>query len=546
MKGVYAISVSTLEPCNHKVSFFFDLIKGEWNEPNGHGKQPLHRICTLMRKMGVSSFLKEELEINEEIEGERQDVEIATESPTSARALRYTFFRRFPSSGSCKDLKDDDILGYAVILTLRPAKGPLLCYILESVVRPPTVYTEGFQSRSTDNYYIHCFRTFETVVGTRACENPPFKFPGTFFCQQNGKTHVCGHAALRIAINSFPSRESPKLTNKAINDALGFDHTKKKRIPPEGLEVTKLIEFIKHSGFEPHVGEFADRPSIDYEHFAYPIVESACPVILNIANPQMSHVVTILGHTFNSDRWAEAYHGYGRPASLPNRQYISASAWTDHFIQNDDNFGMYVTLPIDQIKNFLVPRYNPNLYAAIGVGLMPKGIIRSGYKAEMVAQETLNLLFGKRVIENINKNAPNRWLPVLMDNANKNQLVLRTLLAEKGRYIAYMKTVRDELDHGFSVEAESLLEAQLPEQFWITEVTLPDLYTGNKRKLAEVLVSSTVIEVVGKRQDPRVFVWLPGACLYGQDLGKILRWPFKGHIPLFRGQPCFASSSSEW
>ena len=206
-----------LVDCRKNFSFYFDLIEKELKGPNNTA--PIHRICTLMRKMGVESLIREELTLTNELIEERDAYAIRSGSgiTTTAQAVRFTFFRKMPASGDWRDLGDEHLMGYAIIFTLA-GKGNIHSYVYEAVVRPPSLFIEG-KWRTVSNYYVHCSKVFKTTVGTTSSQKQ-FTFPGTFFCQQNGLTHVCAHAALRIALNNWPTYIGKKITSKIINDAL--------------------------------------------------------------------------------------------------------------------------------------------------------------------------------------------------------------------------------------------------------------------------------------------------------------------------------------
>jgi len=63
-------------------------------------------------------------------------------------------------------------------------------------------------------------------------------------------------------------------------------------------------------------------------------------------------------------------------------------------------------------------------------------------------------------------------------------------MIEKKHYIAQLKTAVDHEGRrsGISPQDEAILDEQLDELMWMTEITLPELYTTNKRKLGEILL----------------------------------------------------------
>jgi hypothetical protein len=522
MTGIFAKEDVDLVGCGQGFSFYFDLVEKEWAK---EGRDAVHRICTLMRKMGVQSLLREELHIAGELQEEVDDVAKRSGGGIGATAVRFTFFRSLPASRKWYDVPAHDLLAYAVFVTLENAKGKVT-YVYEAVIRPPG-FSQASEWQSVTNYYVHCVREFELTLGTVGVSRPPLKLPGTFFCQQNGLTHVCAHAALRIALNSWPAYTGAKVTPRMINQVLGYDHSGSHSVPAGGLTSSEITKVVEARGFGAISAEFLLRPDIDYEAFVYPLIESGCPVILGVTGPGVAHVVAILGHTLNTDRWSEARHKYG---VFPSSQYIPTSSWVDHFIASDDNFGAYVTLPTEGLRNILVPKHNPNLHAAVAVGLVPKGADYWGYIAEQVAARVANTLIEKTVLE-----PPNRWLTQLQAGLKVGtKIVCRTLLCDRERFCSHMAEVKDEQDNRLSPEEVERLRKALDERFWVTEITTTNLYTGNKHKLGDVVLKCKV-DSAPRRAVP-LLAWLPGVVWEELETnGMPVPWSLQGHIPLLRG-----------
>ncbi|MDD4891366.1 MAG: hypothetical protein PHU85_15705 [Phycisphaerae bacterium] len=500
-----------------------------------------------MRKMKAECYTVERLETNAEIAEEHDAAAVRCKAPVVTTATRFTFFRRCPLSGDWRELANPDILAYAVLLRQDLPDGKSRFFILESVVRPPAIFAEG-GLHTVSNYYPHCVRSFETIIGHSGPDSKRFTVVGSFFCQQNDLTHVCAHAALRTAMNSSPTLALPdKLTNGKINSLLGIDHHegitaagRQRRVGHYngdncgGLTDPEIVDVIEKLGRKSHYANFADRPSVEYAAYIYPLVESQLPVILAIDRPGVSHVVTVLGHTLNTDRWEpEAKLGYG---AFPISKHGSSAAWADHFIISDDNFGMYVTLPSDMIRNFLVPEHNPNLHASSAIGIIPAGL--SEIPAYLVEA------FAARVVEAIivgtTPTPDNQWLnylrePLLSGDSRPRSLVCRTVLTEsKSRYVAQFQAGDNKGDF-LPAPMKTRLLALLPDRFWVTEITLPDLYTANKHKLGDLITKadSSVDEFLSG--DARVFCWLPGLSRWGAGLPDPQEpWPMMGHVPLFR------------
>jgi hypothetical protein len=111
-------------------------------------------------------------------------------------------------------------------------------------------------------------------------------------------------------------------------------------------------------------------------------------------------------------------------------------------------------------------------------------------------------------------------------------------LRQKAAYISSMQAVVD--SHGVHLtDAEiNRLNAELPDKFWVTEVTLADLYTANKTKLGDVI---TIVNPTLKQyttSEHIIFAWLPGIVRSGVRLsGPQDVWSLTGHVPLLRQFP---------
>ena len=256
------------------------------------------------------------------------------------------------------------------------------------------------------------------------------------------------------------------------------------------------------------------------------------------------------GHTVDSDRWIPyPTIGYRGRVSSP---YLSSTTWVDHFIGSDDLFGMYVTIPTDSIRNFTVPHYNRELHAALAIGLVPKSV-NIGCIA---ARECVNLIL-RKLISRIEVEPVNQWFRLLQDHVAKGQfLVLRTLLVEREKYLEVISSASDSKQNNLKpAELGALEEILRAEQYWVTEVTVPNLLTGNKRKLGDFLIAAS-LQHGGKQEeaydltdpanrfktasklmrDAVDFAWLPGMMWSSAiQSEKAKEWSFRGHIDILRG-----------
>jgi len=170
---------------------------------------------------------------------------------------------------------------------------------------------------------------------------------------------------------------------------------------------------------------------------------------------------------------------------------------------------------------------------------VPKAVRVNGYDAESL---------GARVIEWLLSTptgvAPAcRWLDFLRGNMRRGgrhvhrTVVCRTLLTDRNRYCGEMATVEDSEGARLTPAEILKLRSILPARFWVTEMSLPDLYTANKHKIGDVIIDAAASKERHKSRggDSLAFAWLPGLARCGPGLANIIpSWSLKGHIPLLR------------
>lgn len=543
MEPWYANSSPVITDCRGSYSFFFDLIAPLFEgQSNPH---PLHRLCSLMRKMGVTYLVQETLQSNPAISIEEMALARRLKKKINCRATRITFFRSqsevIPMEIS--QVGRDYCLAYVTIVQAYASDKLISVYIFESVVHTPSRWRQGGSTEPLPNYYISMARKFDFVIGAFGA-SIALSVDGSFFCQQNTITNVCAHSALRMAINNSKDYENDKLlTAEDINTLLEYDHIKKyfaKRNHTDGykgLEGAEIGQVARHFGYRTHGGEFKKTEDIDYQDVIYPIIESGRPLILGITCPKEAHVVTVLGHTRNSDRWMpEAIRSYG---ASPQKPYISTASWVDHFIINDDNYGIFVTLHSEGIGSHKASQANL-LSANLVIGIMPKEVVAEG----SLVEHRMAHIF-PRIVKTITAATSlspeaKRWIDRLGE-----ELVCRTLLQTPDNYCRYWAEAKDQRGKQITDSALSEMKLILPPRFWVTELTLPQLYAGNKRKLGDVINTCEKLSP-DDLAESILGIILPGVGLFKKD-GKLHDqvWEISGHLPLIRGE-WSRNSSGEW
>jgi len=549
MRGVFAKNEPELWSCESGTpgySFYFDLIAPLWRNCKAEGA--IHRLCSLMRKMGARTLVKEEeLDPDQELRDEFDDLtrRVGAPLPDPPKAVRISFFAAPcpPDKSRWRELlPEDSFLGYAVIVQARVppdaesarqhAPSGELAYVLEAVARPPGWACEDqkgrYAIRGATNYYVHCQRTFKTTIGPKG-SSKEYTLNGAFFCQQNGLTHVCAHAALRMILNTGKGLVDHKVTNREVNEILGIDH--EQVTVQHGLSPEQILTVPNRLGINVLGADFIALPAVDYAEWAYPLVESGYSVLLAF-NPTHAegHVVALIGHTMNSDKWdCEAHLAY-RPEAFGT--YHASAAWVDHFIINDDNFGMYTCMPPSYLRSKVLPQYDRTQRAAFALGFLPAGVDVPPYSAEKAAVALVRQLQAC-----YQPPSENRWLERIWVQLREPQkgIVARTLGRRTEEYVKYLGALVDsEGKPAPSAIPDAIRRGS--EHLWVTEVSLPDLYTANKRKLGDVLVDAEASRTRGQPLLRYRWGWLPGLQIPQNPGPGVMPapWPLTGHVPVLR------------
>ncbi|MFO8008844.1 MAG: hypothetical protein R6V05_14040 [Candidatus Brocadiia bacterium] len=475
---------------------FFKFIEQDlWrSSPCFQHAQPIHRICTLWRKMGVGTLYVEHLNAGEHVQQELDAVSRRIGKAVKPHLVRVSaFFGRVR-----RPVAQNRYLGYAAVLRLRLAPNTWRSYVIDAVVRAPSTMTEAeLQPAYLMNNYLHSAREYAGQLADRQ-----YTVLGTLFCQQNNLTSICAHAALRMAISNSCAPDASPLTTERINEILGVDHSDKPfgQAPGEpvhhgGLDEKAIWECAEQCGFAPKRWDFFANPNIEYHDVVYPMVESGCPTLLEFTTipGQYSHVVPVLGHTLNTDAWApQAEPAYSRysPVFPP---HISTSRWVDHFIISDDNFGPYLCLPVLSLRKRTIPRWDSQFRARKAIALFSQ---RVGYTSVSVERKAASVYWfvlkelssgtaTSRVKEQIFTPV---WRAVDDPKYHRPSPVMRMVLSDRDAYLDHLRQTiygREELPTDI---AARLMD--LEGRFWVCEVTLPDLYTGNKTKLGDILIGA--------------------------------------------------------
>jgi len=287
-----------------------------------------------------------------------------------------------------------------------------------------------------------------------------------------------------MTVNNMGREDIGMITPERINKIIKVDHQKIRFGPDKpGLDEKELKTVLEALGLTYTWMDFFEDPNIEYDEFIYRYVEGGCPVLLVFSAETSLHVVPVIGHTMNSDIWRPEAETVYTTNINTRLNYKSAASWTDHFIIHDDNFGMYYCLPVDALKRVTLPKHDPTFRAKLAVVISPPELITSAWEAEWAS-----VIVTKHFLEEAQKHgALDEWSKRIIQTDpvyRPRPTVVRTLLARKNDYLKSL----DESDfesNVFSKADKRHIAENLPDLFWLSELTLPDLYTGNRSKIID-------------------------------------------------------------
>ncbi len=514
-------------PCDPPFSFYAEADRYEAPLHN----HPLHRTFSLARKLRVRTLVRQNISADQWLLQENDVVSKVVGAQCTSSAWRLSFFREpFSHPEDIQEVPADSYIGYLVVVrTQTPVQDkPLIVFVREAIIEAPALL----------NNYIHSSGRFVTRLAGR-----DFSVAGSYFCQQNGVTGLCAHAALRTILTDLSLPRKPPVTDAQINQAVGL-------VPgrdPLGLNPVQIVGALKAFGFNAVCHDFFEDPVVEYGAFVHPFLESGLPALLafSLEEAREGHIVAVIGHTLNTDLWyPEARLGY--PLVFPSRKYFYTPAcyWVDNLIVQDDNYGIYTCVSTRCLSKATLPHLDPRSRCLYAFGVLPRrsnrGPVNAEYNAVIVLTTELEFLQHLRT----------PWLHELKRAAldPSRGPVVRTLLMSREEYAKHAEGLEDQNGGRLSEPYVAVLRAMLPPRFWMVELTIPDLYTANRSKLGELLFDL-------KRPSPRdpVACWvggrLPGVFYVPATRPDVLPDPLhsaiEGHVKMYRA-PSPVPMAPEW
>lgn len=477
-----------------------------------------------VRQHGGKTMVVEELDVEdaEDLLEENEDIKIVVPSFCASKAFRLSFYTKaFKTERGLASVSSEEVIGYVIVKVDEIPEG-VDCNrtrVYESVIR---------RSSQINNFVRGAQQWAFSAAGK------PMHIDGFLYAQQNALTNCCAHAALRTVAARFHKqgdmtyREMNRLTGIKKDEIPGLskdipplDHVKRKvgdavdggLLP---LEMMRILEAAGAQCFIMEYVELTDPPAPPFGKYLYGSLESGYPAIVGFESaPEQHHAIPVFGHTFNEDTWAptaeRAYFKIG-----PGTEYIPSESWLSNFIGHDDNLGSNFCIP----RHFLQTRPACDKLEAANVVLCKResrcvsyviGTFPDGVRVDSCEAELMGVDYLRPLLEQLPEQDQD-WSKRLHRYFAGRFSVFRPLLIDPDDYIRHLELVRDWRDERIAEDhIENLRnEFQGTEKLWMIELSIPELFSANKRKIAEVLVRAEREYDPGRRFDNFLLARLPG------------------------------------
>ncbi len=483
-----------------RFSLYFDVVARYWAGGADEVKAaPLNRICTLARKMGVRRIVVEDALERPDVAAEIALLEAALETAGEVTAASICFLGTTKKSDPAAS-----VIGQAVVITFPAPEGPR-SYVFEAILRTPS--TSNDRKVPLLNNYVLDRASFHVSVEGRSHD-----VAGAYFCQPNGVTTSDIDAAVRATVRSIEGNGSRGRLDRS-RQGLAAGTAERVR---EGLRQANYMS-------RTYTAESNDPSAQDRIWATISAhIESGNPVMLVLSKPgAQDRVLPVIGYTLNTDEW----HPGAAKIAPTSANWLSSSQWVDHLVVQDPLLGPYFCLSRGWLSSAIADKNGNSMRPAFIVATVPGEHVRvSPLLAEELAGEYLKAWLPYLARENSGKG---RWWTYLIKS--QDFIVLRTTLISRRDYRAHLEKLDSmsrrkslaETTHDETTLIDDFIDS-LPNDVWMCEISLPQLYVGNRTKLGEVLIATDVRDVnesfLGSRL-PSQLLWREQGEFFVADTG---------------------------
>lgn len=516
----------------------------------------LRRIMSQVRRHGGKTMVFEKLDVTKalDLSEENEDIRLRVPSFKSSKAFRLSFFNKsFNTLNALDSVKPSDIIGYAIV-----KKDELPDKVDEHPVNGIRIYESVIRGSERPNNFIRGAQKWKFSVN-----GFPLEVNGYLYAQQNALTNCCAHVALRTVAAGF--HRAGDMTYREMNQLSGInkgeieglpdglpaiDHINRKISVHGGLcpiEMAHILDAIGAKCFRMEYMDVQNPLTPPFENYLYGSLESGYPAIVGFeSGPEQHHAIPVFGHTFNEDTWVpSAERTYFRIGE--KTVYIPSHSWLSTFIGHDDNHGSNFCIPrhflrtrpaCDKVeKPEVVPCKRESRCVAYVIGTFPGTVKVDSAEAEAMGVDYLEPLL-KQLLEQ-----GQEWLKRLRAYFKGAFSVFRPVLIDSQQYIKHLGLVTDwegnKIAKADIRAIDNIFQEYKLNHLWMIELSVPNLFEGNRRKIAEVLITAEIEADPDHRFDNYIMARLPGWFAFLKNVdGSGPRFMFrssivKSHVELY-------------
>lgn len=512
-------------PINRPFSFF------DFVERNFSGLASLRRTLSQVRLLGGKTMVMEEIDKANDLDEEDNDIRKRYPNFNKSTTFRLSFFTKgFSTKRGLSTAGNGEFIGYAIVKSDDlPSQG-----------KRPRIYESVIKPSQRPNNYVHGAQNWSCcVMGNK------FEVSGYLYAQQNDNTNVCAHVAIRTVVARY--HKNGDMSYREMNNLVGIDHVKRKVGGADGggLNTREMVKILEAAGARCFMGDYLtiNGAPAPFQKYLYGSIESGFPAIVCFKTTEDDfHAIPIFGHTFNEDTWVpNAEFSYFRVGS--GTRYIPSESWLSMFIAHDDNWGSNFCIPRRYLQPKRIckePGKAPELCrmeqggVAYVISTVPKEIKMSPIRAEVIGADYLfTILPQMPSVQEI-------WGERLKYYTERDMLILRPIIASGNSYANHLKEARDWNGNPINPGMIKVLKNHFANRlYWLIELSLPELFSSNRRKVGEVLIRADIEPGVERDFESFVMARLPGHfAIYDGGGSSNPRYKFfpsgaEGHIELY-------------
>lgn len=162
-----------------------------------------------------------------------------------------------------------------------------------------------------------------------------------------------------------------------------------------------------------------------------------------------------------------------------------------------------------------------------------------GFECDGMVAEAIGSTYLRSVLPHLDGDKASKWLLRAIECVVAQEHVLRAVAVTREQYVKHLRGVSDWDRHTEPLVVGDVLAASIPERLWMIEISLPNLFPANKRKVGEIILDGSLSPGSKLAYDMFVLARLPGKYVFfgGAEKGKphFIQFPssLTSHTPLY-------------